>query len=135
MVKLAEASKLDLYKERPQFFRASRTPELVDLPEANYLVVDGQGEPGGPQFQAQIGAIYTLAYTIKMSKKAAGRDFSVRFSPRRAGDPAAIIAAAQRARQILNWRPAYDDLNTIVGHALAWEERQAAAAQPELQAG
>ncbi|MGE0749626.1 MAG: UDP-glucose 4-epimerase GalE [Variibacter sp.] len=92
---------------------------------------------GGPSLTLNCGygRGYSVLQVVDAVKKAAGRDFSVRFSPRRAGDPAAIIAAAQRARQILNWRPAYDDLNTIVGHALAWEERQAAAAQPELQAG
>jgi hypothetical protein len=74
---MAVAAKLDLYKERPDFFRAPRTPELVDLGEANYLAVDGQGEPGGPVFQEKIGAIYSVAYTLKFAEKEKGRDFKV----------------------------------------------------------
>ena len=49
-----------------------------------------------------------------------GVDFKVEIAPPRAGDPARIVAAFERARQ-LDWRPRFDDLATIVGHALAWE--------------
>jgi UDP-glucose 4-epimerase len=84
---------------------------------------------GGPNLTLNCGygRGYSVLQVIDAVKRAAERDFPVRFSPRRAGDPATIVAAAQRARQILNWRPAYDDLDVIVGHALAWEDRLAAA--------
>jgi UDP-glucose 4-epimerase len=42
-------------------------------------------------------------------------------SPRRPGDPAAIVARAERIHDELGWRPRYDDLPLIVSHALAWE--------------
>jgi len=41
-------------------------------------------------------------------------------APRRAGDPMTIVAAADRIRELLGWTPEFDDLDTIVGHALAW---------------
>jgi len=41
--------------------------------------------------------------------------------PRRAGDPAQIVADCSAARTALGWRPHFDDLSTIVAHALAWE--------------
>jgi UDP-glucose 4-epimerase len=44
-------------------------------------------------------------------------------SARRPGDPAAIVARADRIRSELGWRPQYDDLATIVSHALAWERK------------
>jgi hypothetical protein len=74
---MAVAAKLDLYKARPEFFKASRTPEIVDLPEASYLAVDGQGEPGGQVFQDRIGALFSVAYTLKFAEKEEGRDFKV----------------------------------------------------------
>jgi hypothetical protein len=74
---VTSSTKVDLYKQRPNFFRASRTPELVDLPEANYLVVDGQGEAGGSVFQDRIGALFSVAYTLKFAAKLEGRDFKV----------------------------------------------------------
>ena len=56
-------------------------------------------------------------------KKVSGVDFPVRLSPRRAGDPASLIARADRIRAELGWQPEHDDLDEIVGQALAWEEK------------
>jgi UDP-glucose 4-epimerase len=56
-------------------------------------------------------------------KRVSGVDFRVDVSGRRPGDPAQIIAASERARALFGWRPVYDDLPTIVGHALAWERK------------
>src|SRR5215467_9025492 len=55
--------------------------------------------------------------------KHSGVDFKVEIAPRRPGDPAQIIAACDRARTLLGWTPQYDDLATIIAHALAWERR------------
>jgi UDP-glucose 4-epimerase len=49
-----------------------------------------------------------------------------RLKPRRAGDPPALVADNARIRATLPWRPARDDLDTIVADALAWERRLAA---------
>ncbi len=48
-----------------------------------------------------------------------------RMAPRRAGDPPALIADNRRILDTLAWRPALDDLDTIVADALAWERRLA----------
>jgi UDP-glucose 4-epimerase len=56
-------------------------------------------------------------------KRAAQSDFAVRMGPRREGDPAAIVAKADRISKVLGWQPKLKDLDTIVGHALAWEKR------------
>jgi UDP-glucose 4-epimerase len=48
-----------------------------------------------------------------------------RLAPRRAGDPAALVADNKRILDALAWRPARDDLDTIVADALAWERRLA----------
>ncbi|MGE0081200.1 MAG: hypothetical protein AB7U81_07880, partial [Thiohalomonadaceae bacterium] len=45
--------------------------------------------------------------------------------PRRPGDPPALIAVADRIRQVLGWTPSYDDLDAIVATAIAWERRLA----------
>jgi UDP-glucose 4-epimerase len=54
-------------------------------------------------------------------KSAANKDFPVRMGPRRPGDPAALVASADRIGEVLDWKPRLDDLDTIVEHALAWE--------------
>jgi UDP-glucose 4-epimerase len=55
-------------------------------------------------------------------KRVSGRDFKVAPTGRRAGDPAAIVARADLIRERLGWRPVLDDLDTIVRHAISWEE-------------
>ncbi|MBL3599711.1 MAG: UDP-glucose 4-epimerase GalE [gamma proteobacterium endosymbiont of Lamellibrachia anaximandri] len=42
---------------------------------------------------------------------------------RRAGDPPALIAGADKVREVLGWSPAYDDLSVIAGSALNWEKK------------
>ncbi len=71
------SDKTDLMRLRPVFYRAPRKPEVVDLPEASYLVVDGAGSPDGPHFRDAIGALYSVAYTVKMTLKKAGKDYKV----------------------------------------------------------
>jgi UDP-glucose 4-epimerase len=66
---------------------------------------------------------------INVVKKVSGVDFEVRYSPRRPGDPAALVAKVSRIRS-LGWEPQYDNLEDIVDQALRWErtlaERKAA---------
>jgi UDP-glucose 4-epimerase len=76
-------------------------------------------------FNCGYGHGYSVLDVIKAVKRVSGRDFSVRFSARRPGDPAAIVADAGRIRSQLGWAPQFDDLDTIVRHALAWEDRLA----------
>ena len=60
---------------------------------------------------------------IDAVRRASGRDFPVEISGRRAGDPPALVANVDRIRATLDWRPQFQDLDTIVAHALAWEKR------------
>jgi UDP-glucose 4-epimerase len=64
---------------------------------------------------------FSVLDVIEAVKRTSGVDFKVDIVPRRPGDPAQIVAASERARQKLGWRPRYDDLATIVRDALAWE--------------
>jgi len=60
---------------------------------------------------------------IEAVRRACGHDFPVEIGGRRAGDPAALVADVGRIRKTLDWRPQFQDLDTIVAHALAWERR------------
>jgi UDP-glucose 4-epimerase len=66
---------------------------------------------------------YSVREVLKSVEQVSGRRLNVREEPRRAGDPPALIAHAERIRAELGWRPRLDDLETIVRTALAWEER------------
>jgi UDP-glucose 4-epimerase len=66
---------------------------------------------------------FSVLEVIETVKRASGVDFKVTHAARRPGDPAQIVAKSERARQLLGWQPQFDDLATIVGHALAWERK------------
>jgi len=68
---------------------------------------------------------FSVLEVIDAVKRVSGINFDVRLSPRRAGDPAAIVAGSQKIRDALGWEPRNDDLDEIVGHALAWEDQLA----------
>jgi UDP-glucose 4-epimerase len=67
---------------------------------------------------------YSVVEVIDTVKKVSGKDFPVEFAPRRAGDPMAIVARADKIRATLGWKPALDDLSKIVTHAYDWEIKQ-----------
>jgi len=58
---------------------------------------------------------------VETVRRVSGVDIPVEFAPRRAGDPAAIVAANARVRSVLGWEPKHDDLGGIVCQALEWE--------------
>jgi UDP-glucose 4-epimerase len=81
-------------------------------------------QAGGPSetFNCGYGRGFSVLEVIEAVKRASGRAFEVRRGPRRAGDPAQIVAASEKIRHRLAWVPAYDDLDAIVRQALAWEK-------------
>jgi UDP-glucose 4-epimerase len=66
---------------------------------------------------------FSVLEVIDAVKRVSGVDFKVDIAPRRPGDPAQIVAHSELARTKLGWRPRFDDLSTIVSHALAWERQ------------
>jgi UDP-glucose 4-epimerase len=82
------------------------------------------------------GRGFSVLDVIETVKRISGVDFKVECAARRAGDPAHLVAACERVRSTLNWQPQFDDLATIVGHALAWERRlQGLAADSPMSVG
>lgn len=75
---MASQEKIDLFKQHKSEYVQPKTPTLVTVSKAWYLSITGQGTPGGPEFEDRIGALYGMAYTIKMTRKFAGlQDYTV----------------------------------------------------------
>ena len=93
--------------------------DLIDahLRALDYLV------SGGENFTCNVGYGhgYSVKQVIEMAKQVSGSDFPVRYGPRRTGDAVEVVAKADLIRERLGWNPKYDDLETIVSHAMAWE--------------
>jgi UDP-glucose 4-epimerase len=66
---------------------------------------------------------YSVRQVLASVERVSGKRLSVREQPRRAGDPAALVARAERIRAELGWRPRHDDLDAIVRTSFAWEQR------------
>jgi UDP-glucose 4-epimerase len=66
---------------------------------------------------------YSVREVLRMVEKVAGKPLNIREEPRRLGDPAYLVARAERVRSELGWQPRYDDLSAIVSSALAWERK------------
>ncbi|ODN69815.1 UDP-glucose 4-epimerase [Methylobrevis pamukkalensis] len=95
---------------------------VSDLIEAHVLAL-AHLMGGGESLTANCGygEGYSVLEVIDAVKRVSGADFPVEITGRRAGDPASLVADSSRIRDLLGWTPQYQDLDAIVGHALAWE--------------
>jgi len=66
---------------------------------------------------------YSVREVLRMVETVGGKPLVVREEGRRPGDPAYLVARADRIRSELGWRPRHDDLGAIVSSSLAWEEK------------
>lgn len=71
--------KLDLKKELKEFYSGKPgIPVIVNVPEFNYLMIDGSGYPGTSQeYQDAMQTLYPVSYTIKFNMKKKNKDFTV----------------------------------------------------------
>ena len=100
--------------------------QVSDLANAHLSALDHLRQGGGSMtLNCGYGRGYSVLEVIDVMKRVSGVDFPVKLSPRRPGDPAAIVAKADRIRAELGWTPQHDDLDGIVAQALAWERHLA----------
>jgi UDP-glucose 4-epimerase len=66
---------------------------------------------------------YSVREVLRMLEKVAGKALVIREEGRRPGDPAYLVARADRIRSELGWQPRFDDLEAIVGSNLSWERK------------
>ncbi|PYE46163.1 UDP-galactose 4-epimerase [Rhizobium sp. PP-F2F-G20b] len=94
-----------------------------DLVQAHLKALQRMRAGGGPLVaNCGYGHGFSVLEVLDTVKRVNGSDLTVDFAPRRAGDPAMIVANPALAMKELGWVPEYDDLDVIVRHALAWED-------------
>jgi len=96
---------------------------VSDLAAAHRLALQRLRD-GGASLVANCGYShgYSVLEVLDSVRRVHGRDFPVSYSERRPGDAAAVVADSRLARSELGWEPRLDNLDGIVGSALAWEE-------------
>jgi UDP-glucose 4-epimerase len=99
---------------------------VTDLTRAHMAALRRLREGGSSAIlNCGYGRGFSVLEVINTVKRVSGRNFPVRMGPRRPGDPAIVVAATDKIRNALTWVPQHDRLDTIVAHALAWEQRLA----------
>ena len=77
---------------------------------------------------------YSVSEVVDVVKDVSGVDFETRRVGRRAGDPAALVAGADRVRAKLGWVPRHDNLREIVTQAYEWERKLRDGTVPKARA-
>jgi len=104
---------------------------IADLCAAHLLAMErlmGDEVAGFKAFNLGIGKGFSVKEVIETCRRVTGQDIRYRVAGRRAGDPARLVASAERARAELGWSPQFNELSDIVETAWRWFSRQPALA-------
>jgi UDP-glucose 4-epimerase len=93
---------------------------LAHIKALEYLVNNNPSD----SFNCGYGHGYSVFEVIEMVKKISGVDFKVNIAPRRAGDPAQLVANNHKIVTQMGWKPYYDDLEKICKSAWEWEKNK-----------
>jgi UDP-glucose 4-epimerase len=104
---------------------------VEDLADAHLRALDYLRNGGASAtVNCGYGHGYSVREVLRMTEYVSGMRLNVAEAPRRAGDPPTLVAHAARVRDLLGWRPRYDDLEKIVRTQFDWERRL--LREPEL---
>jgi len=97
---------------------------VEDLAGAHLAAVDYLRRAGASTvLNCGYGHGYSVRQVLDSVQRVSGQRLNIKEEPRRAGDPAVLVAKADRIRSLLSWSPKLDDLDTIVRSSLDWEAK------------
>lgn len=95
---------------------------VVDLARAHILALGILGERSAIYNLGCGGDGYTVKEVLDVAREVTGREIAARVAPRRAGDPATLVASSDKIKSELGWSPQFQDLRLIVESAWAWKQ-------------
>jgi UDP-glucose 4-epimerase len=99
---------------------------VSDLTRAHLLALESLLAGGGSStYNLGNSTGYSVRQVIEAARAITGHPIPAEVAPRRAGDPAVLVADSSRIRAELGWRPAYEDLDAIIRTAWEWHQREA----------
>lgn len=107
----------------PDGFNVRDYVHVVDLADAHILALNylNQGKPSA-QFNLGSATGFSVKEMVEAARKATGVDIKSKVGPRRAGDPDILVADSTAAREVLGWKPNYDNVEDIIKTAWNWVE-------------
>jgi UDP-glucose 4-epimerase len=97
---------------------------VMDLANAHRLALDYlRTHNQSDVFNLGNGTGFSVKQVIDTARKVTGHPIPAKVSPRRAGDPAVLVASADKAKRLLNWHPRCPELETIIESAWNWHRR------------
>lgn len=94
---------------------------VTDLAQAHILAVDYLMKGNESNiFNLGNGIGFTVNEVIETARKVTGHPIPAVVTPRRAGDPAQLIASSEKAKMVLGWKPEHADLEEIIATAWKW---------------
>lgn len=99
--------------------------QMEDLIDAHIRALDYLQKGGRTErFNLGIGQGFSVMEIIEAARRVTGRHIEVRMAPRRAGDPAVLIASGDKAGRVLGWHPKHKEIDGIIASAWAWHSKQ-----------
>ncbi|KAA0958686.1 UDP-glucose 4-epimerase GalE [Planococcus sp. ANT_H30] len=97
---------------------------VTDLARAHILSYEGMtgGEIANQTYNLGNGAGYSVNEIIETCQQISGKQATINYAPRRAGDPAALVASSDKISKELGWQPTFD-LTAIISSAWAWHSK------------
>ena len=93
---------------------------ISDLARAHVLAIPALDRIGGRVYNLGCGGGHSVAQVIAAAREVTGHAIPTGVAPRRAGDPAVLVASSDRIRRELGWEPAHPDLRDILASAWSW---------------
>ncbi|MBS0948974.1 UDP-glucose 4-epimerase GalE [Weissella minor] len=126
-VALGEREKVMMFGDdynTPDGFNVRDYVHVMDLADAHILALDYLAA-GHDSNQFNLGSAngFSVKEMVEAARKATGEPIPAEVGPRRAGDPDSLVASSDKARDILDWTPKYDNVETIIKTAWTWHQQ------------
>ena len=95
-----------------------------DLAEAHLLALGALTEKSRVIYNIGNGQGFSVIEVIESVKRVTGRPIAVEECPRRAGDPAVLVASSEKIKAELGWKPKFAELDAIVASAWEWHQQR-----------
>ena len=96
---------------------------VSDLAQAHVLALNALGDHAQLIYNLGNGKGFTVREVIEVARRVTGHPIPVVEAPRRAGDPAVLVASSEKIQKELGWTPRYGELETIISSAWEWHRK------------